>query len=171
MGWTTYFKSVQYNVLEFYAPWYGLFAYNSWAASTLLGYPKSEINKNWRQKIRFNSIWGHSFCCRSSFTMVIIELVAMFHLHWLFEKTCRYVFLTTIISYLVDSMIHEFYCRHYNGSCFMSNGVIPSINTLRPREIDRHLADDIFNCIFVNENIYISIKISLKFVPKGPINN
>ena len=29
----------------------------------------------------------------------------------------------------------------------------------------------IFKCIFFNENVYISIKISLKFVPKGPINN
>ena len=26
-------------------------------------------------------------------------------------------------------------------------------------------------CIFLNEKISISIKISLKFVPKGPINN
>ena len=32
-------------------------------------------------------------------------------------------------------------------------------------------ADDIFTCIFVNENIWASIKISLKFVPKGLINN
>ena len=30
---------------------------------------------------------------------------------------------------------------------------------------------DIFNCIFLNENIWISIKSSLKFVPKCPINN
>ena len=28
-----------------------------------------------------------------------------------------------------------------------------------------------FKCIFLNENVQISIKISLKFVPKGPINN
>ena len=33
------------------------------------------------------------------------------------------------------------------------------------------LADDTFKCKFFNENILISIKISLKFVPKGPINN
>ena len=33
------------------------------------------------------------------------------------------------------------------------------------------LADDIFKCIFLNENLWILIKISLKFVPKGPINN
>ena len=46
-----------------------------------------------------------------------------------------------------------------------------TINTLRPRQNGRHFADDIFKCIFLNENIWISIKISLKFVPKGPINN
>ena len=35
----------------------------------------------------------------------------------------------------------------------------------------RHFADDTFKRIFLNENARISIKISLKFVPKGPINN
>ena len=33
------------------------------------------------------------------------------------------------------------------------------------------LADDILKYIFLNENARISIKISLKFVPKGPIDN
>ena len=45
------------------------------------------------------------------------------------------------------------------------------INTLRPRQNEPHSADDIFKCIFLNENVRIPIKISLKFVPKGPINN
>ena len=31
--------------------------------------------------------------------------------------------------------------------------------------------DDIFRYIFLNKNVWISIKISLKFVPRGPINN
>ena len=44
-------------------------------------------------------------------------------------------------------------------------------NTLRLRQNDRLLPDDIFKCIFFNENVWISIKISLKFVPKGLINN
>ena len=35
----------------------------------------------------------------------------------------------------------------------------------------RNFADDTFECIFVNENASISIKISLKFVPGGQINN
>ena len=34
-----------------------------------------------------------------------------------------------------------------------------------------HFADDTFKRILMNENIRISIKISLKFLPKGPINN
>ena len=39
------------------------------------------------------------------------------------------------------------------------------VNTLRPRQNGRHFADVIFKCIFLNENLLISIKISLKFVP------
>ena len=31
--------------------------------------------------------------------------------------------------------------------------------------------DDIFKCFFLNENVWISIEVSLKFVPKGPLNN
>ena len=44
-------------------------------------------------------------------------------------------------------------------------------NTLRPRQNGRHFADDIFNCNFFNEMVWISIKISLKLVPGGSINN
>ena len=46
-----------------------------------------------------------------------------------------------------------------------------AIKTLRPKQNGHHFADDTFNRIFLNENMWISIKISLKFVPKGPINN
>ena len=45
------------------------------------------------------------------------------------------------------------------------------VNTLRQRQNGCHFADNIFKCIFLNENVWIPIKISLKFVPKGPINN
>ena len=44
-------------------------------------------------------------------------------------------------------------------------------NTLRPRQNGRHFPDNIFKYILLNENIWIWIKISLKFVPKGSINN
>ena len=45
------------------------------------------------------------------------------------------------------------------------------VNTLRLRQNGRHFPDDNFKWIFLNENISISINISLKFVPKGPMNN
>ena len=35
----------------------------------------------------------------------------------------------------------------------------------------RHFADDIFKCIFLNKNAWISTKISLKFVSGVPIND
>ena len=44
-------------------------------------------------------------------------------------------------------------------------------NTLRPRQKGRRFADDVLKCILFIENIRILIKISLKFVPKGPIKN
>ena len=48
---------------------------------------------------------------------------------------------------------------------------IKIINSLWPRQNGRLFADDTFKRIFLNENIWISTKNSLKFVPKGLINN
>ena len=45
------------------------------------------------------------------------------------------------------------------------------INTFRPRQNGRHFTDNKFKHIFSNKNVCISIEISLKFVPKGPINS
>ena len=55
-------------------------------------------------------------------------------------------------------------------SCGRSFPYYPMLNTLRPRQNRCHFADDIFKCIFLNENVWIPIKISSKFIPKGPIN-
>ena len=48
---------------------------------------------------------------------------------------------------------------------------LDTFNTMKPRQNGRHFADDIFKCTFLNENVWIPVKISLKYVPKGPINN
>ena len=50
---------------------------------------------------------------------------------------------------------------HYSGS----------FNSSPPGQNDRHFADNIFRCIFMKEKFCILIKISLKFVPEGPIDN
>ena len=45
------------------------------------------------------------------------------------------------------------------------------LHTLGQRKNGCHFPDDIFKWIFLNENVWILIKISLNFGPKGPINN
>ena len=48
------------------------------------------------------------------------------------------------------------------------------VDTLTHLPLDKMatiLADDIFNGIFFNEKCCISIQISLKFVPNGPVDN
>ena len=71
----------------------------------------------------------------------------------------------------------------YNTLSFNINWVFPlsvfvsvgghwsPINTLRPRQNGRHFADDIFKCIFLNEGIWIPIRIPKKFIPKCLIKN
>ena len=49
--------------------------------------------------------------------------------------------------------------------------IVKCFNTFRPRQNGRHFADGIFKHIFLNGNARISSQCSLKFVPKGPINN
>ena len=46
-----------------------------------------------------------------------------------------------------------------------------SINTLRPRQNVRHFPDDIFKCVFMNDNVWNLLHISLKFFPRVRINN
>ena len=44
------------------------------------------------------------------------------------------------------------------------------INTLSSEENGCHVADGILKCIFFNESHYLLNHISLKFVPKDPVN-
>ena len=46
-----------------------------------------------------------------------------------------------------------------------------SLSLSSPLDKMAAISDDIFRYIFVNEKFPILIKISLKFVPKGPIDN
>ena len=63
--------------------------------------------------------------------------------------------------------------NHLNVTCKFGKVIVGRItlNTLRPRQNGRHFPDDSFKCIFLNASVLISIKISLKFVPRSLINN
>ena len=47
----------------------------------------------------------------------------------------------------------------------------PSVNSSSPGQNGHHFADDIFKRISLNENVRFFIRISLKFLPKGAIEN
>ena len=61
-----------------------------------------------------------------------------------------------------DTLYHKTYWQLSVISCCLN---------IEAEANDRHFPDDIFKCIFLNENVLISIKISLKFVLKRQINN
>ena len=54
---------------------------------------------------------------------------------------------------------------HWPWTCWWS------VNTLRPRQDGLYFVDDVLKCIFLNENMWISLKSPLKFIPRGPFNN
>ena len=68
--------------------------------------------------------------------------------------------------FYMRAISHEILVSVYKMSLIMT-----CFNTLRPRQNGRHFPDDIFKWIFLYENVWISINISLNFVPRGPINN
>ena len=75
------------------------------------------------------------------------------------------------------SVFHDCDFGHYNktdlvttDTFFLRTGY-RCINTLRPIQNVHHFLDSIFRCIFLNENVWIFIKISVKFVSKGPNNH
>ena len=68
---------------------------------------------------------------------------------------------------LVDGQLHIWVVMHPSRDMV----IVWWLNTLRQRQNGRHFPDNIFTCIFVNENWCILIKFSLKYVRKGPIDN
>ena len=71
--------------------------------------------------------------------------------------------------------LYQYLNSHYNIKIFkmrirICGKIVIMFNTLKPRQNGCHFPDNIFKCIFLNENVWILIKIWLKFVSKDPIN-
>ena len=68
---------------------------------------------------------------------------------------------------------HDYCTGSSSWQCtvLLITGICFPVNALRPRQDGCHFPDDIFKCIFLNENAWILFTISLNFLPKGPINN
>ena len=97
---------------------------------------------------------------------------------WKYSEVNATLNFTNEYSLLVPAMTwcHQA-ANHYLSQCWPSSmslyGITKpqGVNSLRPRRNRRHFADNIFQCIFLNENERISLRFSLKFVPKVRINN
>ena len=81
---------------------------------------------------------------------------------WETMNACsEYVCLCLVLVYLGHVVTSLLKNTHSNWCTIVKRQhLVTWLNTLRPRQR-----------IFLNENVIISIWISLKFVPKGPINN
>ena len=73
----------------------------------------------------------------------------------------------------IQGGIHSQSCKNKDLAITLSfhAGLEWYIHTLWPRQNSGYFPDDIFKWIFLNENVWISIEILLKFVPWGPIDN
>ena len=91
-------------------------------------------------------------------------------------RRCQKLFvMPTNISYMSKLSCGKSWSKSWwnnvSNNLFWQCSFVHVFTTLRPRQNGLHVADDIFKCIFLNENVRIPITISLKFVPKGQINN
>ena len=75
--------------------------------------------------------------------------------------------LSIVTGVLVNTWHKEAWLSYITPSSIQTN----TVNTLRLRQIDRKVAVDIFKWISLNENVWILLKISLKFAPTFRINN
>ena len=110
--------------------------------------------------------WFHNNISRQTF------LAATKHLYWcecLF--VCPFVRLCLSIPRWQIQLEFAGYEIIHRDSRWIDGVTYCFFNTLRPRWNEQHFAEDIFKSIFFYENVWIPIKISLKFVSKGPINN
>ena len=90
---------------------------------------------------------------------------SFYSLHILAELLCAQIvpMLEAAINYDPVLLWLQTYCTNMKTWFILTH--------LRPRQNGRHFPDAIFKCIFLNENIQISIKFSLKYVCKAPIDN
>ena len=93
--------------------------------------------------------------------------------HHAFYDVTVMIIITCILTIMNDSSVPKrlqaiiqsiYYPIHYPIDVYLDT---KGVNTLRPRQNGCHFPDN----IFLNENVWLLINISLKFVPKGPINN
>ena len=92
-----------------------------------------------------------------------------FGMSQIYYRMCQYIYFT-----VGQNLIVSLKCALPSYTA-CTNTLVPhpntKINSSPPGQNGRHFTDDIFRCVFVTEKFCILIKISLKFVPRGPNDN
>ena len=111
------------------------------------------------------TVWSHHYSIsflQTADDRHFCEFQALSMLYiWYYFEVCQIVLYLTVSPWNLTQ-------PHWHTT---ASSVCSWFNTVRPRGSRHQFADDIFKCIFLNENVWISINILLKFIPKGPINN
>ena len=152
------------------------------------------FTKGWSQWYCCHHIWtsGEPWCQRVSLSQwvsslivalrcltygkTLLQLVEVMACHMLSGKPLPESVL--IVSWPSGIKFSGFWIKIFHSTKYIwkrrqnfGHCVQVSVNTLRPRQDGRYFADNVLKCIFLNENVWISLKIPLKFVPRDPINN
>ena len=110
-------------------------------------------------------------------TLWLSDIIWHHRLWWWFVAWCHQTITQTNTDLLsigpLKMKFSEIIIKYETRKCKLAAILLRAqcVNTLRPRQNGRHFADDMFKCIFLNENLWIPIEISLTFVPKGSIDN
>ena len=99
----------------------------------------------------------------------VFPSVAFSFIWWIEKLTMCLLFADVTCS--TENNQQRGYTELLEGTELLMFQILHIIKTLRPKQNGRHFADDIFKCIFLNGDIWIPNKISLKLVPKGPFDN
>ena len=104
---------------------------------------------------------------------VVVSTRAVVLRVWIVQMPDSPVIIVTFVSMIMTITDQSILPWPYDATLTVRSRALTSglPETRGPLKNGRHFADDILKCIFLNENVWIPIKISPKFVPKGPINN
>ena len=155
-----------------------------WTNPLICPVPLKQLWKLWQNKSHEckKKCWDNYIITEHYKTVLYFMGYTVFHwqvdwlFNWLLRITKDLVICQNVsqawnqdMAFIMASNMHQ----HLEWYLYMPllAGWLACLNTLRPGQDGRHFADDIFTCIFFNENGCILIKLSMKYVRKGPIDN
>ena len=136
------------------------------AATIFIGHPNLSRRRDETRRWMFPpKIYG---------TLIEIHYTQVIKMHTIHALTCCWIWLfkRRRIRYenINRSCVFTTRIWHTHSETKRNKSACILYNILTTRQNGHRFADDIYKCIFLNGNSWISIKLTLKLVPRGPIN-